>query len=215
MFARNLKQTIFDYFEIDTRDEQHAFYHLRLASCTNHLVLIPSWDPRWCQIFSLDFFCTRRFSHLKYDLITCELIKRYTRTIFSDTLFKTNKRIKEKKIKKKRKRRWEYRWTVFSRMFTRCARTNTYKRKGRNEGKHFSIWHHSTRRRYVDRGNATALVSVSARCSTVNITVLSLLRTLLCLSNDDFVVKRRNRMKRDGTELNWKITGKKGNKFKR
>lgn len=96
----------------------------------------------------------------------------------------------------------------FSDVYTMCEDDDvrTHKRKGRNEGKHFSIWHHSTRRRYVDRGNATALVSVSARCSTVNITVLSLLRTLLCLSNDDFVVKRR---KRDGTELNWKITRKK------
>lgn len=141
--------------------------------------------------------------------------KRYTRTIFSDTLFKTNKRIKEKIKIKKSVKEDESTGEPF---FLGCLHDVwgwAHKRKGRNEGKHFSIWHHSTRRRYVDRGNATALVSVSARCSTVNITVLSLLRTLLCLSNDDFVVKRRNRVKRDGTELNWKITGKKENKLKR
>lgn len=33
----------------DTRDMQRAFYHLQLAS--NHLVFIPSLNPRWCQIF--------------------------------------------------------------------------------------------------------------------------------------------------------------------
>lgn len=102
----------------------------------------------------------------------------------------------------------------FSDVYTMCEDDDvrTHKRKGRNEGKHFSIWHHSTRRRYVDRGNATALVSVSARCSTVNITVLSLLRTLLCLSNDDDCGEKKKK-RWDGIEL--KNYEKKGNKFQR